>query len=153
MEDIMPYVMSKKRPNFDLTTIQCHSNIVQNWVSTINFLLLWFWLQIIFASFSQDYPPIYGSRRIKDFDSIIWVGDLNYRLNDLDVNEVKEMIAEDNIEAMIESDQLRQQQNQRKAFVGFSEGIIKFIPTYKYDIGKILTSSKSSYIFLIIFVM
>ena len=79
--------------------------------------------------------PIFGVKRIKDFDTVIWVGDLNYRLNDIDVHEVKEMLAEENIATILESDQFKQQQQQRKAFVEFQEGPITFRPTYKYDVG------------------
>jgi len=88
-----------------------------------------------YEKISNDYPPMYGYKRIKDFDSVIWLGDLNYRLNDLDIGEVKEMLKEDNLELLMESDQLQQQQQQRRAFTEFTEGKIKFIPTYKYDIG------------------
>ena len=32
-----------------------------------------------YEKISNDYPPMYGYKRIKDFDSVIWLGDLNYR--------------------------------------------------------------------------
>ena len=64
-----------------------------------------------------------------------WLGDLNYRLNDLEVSEVKEQLEEGNLALLLESDQFSQQRHQRKAFVGYSEGPIKFRPTYKYDPG------------------
>ena len=63
--------------------------------------------------------------------------DFYLRLNELDIGEVKEMLKEDNIDLLMESDQLKQQQQQRRAFTEFTEGKIKFIPTYKYDIGKL----------------
>lgn len=87
-----------------------------------------------YEKLSRDCP-IFGVKRIKDFDTVIWVGDLNYRLNDIDVNEVKEMLAEENIATILESDQFKHQQQQRKAFVEFQEGTITFRPTYKYDVG------------------
>ena len=68
---------------------------------------------------------------------IIWLKDFYLRLNELDIGEVKEMLKEDNIDLLMESDQLKQQQQQRRAFTEFTEGKIKFIPTYKYDIGKL----------------
>lgn len=64
-----------------------------------------------------------------------WLGDLNYRLNDLEVTEVKEQLEEGNLALLLESDQFSQQRHQRKAFVGYCEGPIKFRPTYKYDPG------------------
>ena len=50
--------------------------------------------------------------------------------------KVKELIAENNYELLLKSDQLRQQQQKRRAFADFQEGEIKFKPTYKYNPGK-----------------
>ena len=63
------------------------------------------------------------------------LGDLNYRLNDLEVSEVKEQLEEGSLSLLLESDQFSLQRQQRKAFVGYKEGPIKFRPTYKYDPG------------------
>ena len=49
---------------------------------------------------------------------------------------MKELIAENNYELLLKSDQLRQQQQKRRAFADFQEGEIKFKPTYKYNPGK-----------------
>ena len=97
----------------------------------------------------SDYSPMLNFRRIKvflivtsasitvlqDHEMTFWVGDLNYRLNDLEVSEVKELLEEGNLPLLLESDQFSLQRQQRKAFVGFKEGKIKFRPTYKYDPG------------------
>ena len=42
---------------------------------------------------------------------------------------------ENNLEALLEADQFKQQRFQRKVFTGYSEGDITFIPTYKFDPG------------------
>ena len=83
----------------------------------------------------DEYLPMFGTKRIKDHDCIFWLGDLNYRLNDLDCQEVKEMISEGNFEALLENDQFQQQRRLRKVFVAYQEGTIGFRPTYKYDPG------------------
>ena len=44
---------------------------------------------------------------IKDHDMIYWIGDLNYRITDLDVDFVKESIRLNKLEELYESDQLR----------------------------------------------
>jgi len=79
--------------------------------------------------------PIFGSKRIKDHDCVFWFGDLNYRINSLDCSEVKDLLAEGNLAAVQENDQFQQQRHQRKVFVGYHEGPITFLPTYKYDPG------------------
>jgi len=94
--------------------------------------------RMIFTQYERpgvDSLPMLGGRRIKDHNCVFWLGDLNYRLNDLDCVEVKELLSENNISVLQEADQFVQQKEQRKVFVGYSEGDITFPPTYKYDPG------------------
>ena len=44
---------------------------------------------------------------------------------------------EGTIDSLLNHDQLYKQQKDAKAFVGFREGKIKFLPSYKYDIGTV----------------
>ena len=66
---------------------------------------------------------------------MFWLGDLNYRINDLDADQVKLLIDTNNLAKLLELDQLKLQMEQQKCFVGFQEGPITFVPTYKYDPG------------------
>jgi len=94
--------------------------------------------RMAFSSFERpcsDSMPLYGAKRIKDHDMVFWLGDLNYRLSDLDCQEVKELLLEGSIEALQLQDQFVIQRQQRKVFVGYKEGAITFPPTYKYDPG------------------
>ena len=94
--------------------------------------------RMAFSSFERpcsDSMPLYGAKRIKDHDMVFWLGDLNYRLSDLDCQEVKELLQEGSIEALQLQDQFVIQRQQRKVFVGYKEGAITFPPTYKYDPG------------------
>lgn len=74
-------------------------------------------------------------RGLADHEQIFWLGDLNYRLADLEHDRVKSMVDQGLLDKLLEHDQLRQQQQQGKAFAGYTEGPITFRPTYKYAPG------------------
>ncbi|KAL3245155.1 hypothetical protein MRX96_018292 [Rhipicephalus microplus] len=92
---------------------------------------------------NQDYADIcarlsFGGpadRVLSDHEQIFWLGDLNYRLTDLEHDRVKSLVDQGLLEKLLEHDQLRQQQQQAKAFGGYTEGPITFRPTYKYAPG------------------
>uniref|UniRef100_A0A8B9PU98 phosphoinositide 5-phosphatase n=1 Tax=Apteryx owenii TaxID=8824 RepID=A0A8B9PU98_APTOW len=84
--------------------------------------------------FCQSDPNL-PSLTISKHDVIIWLGDLNYRLEELDVAKVKQLIDEKAFLALCQYDQLKRQMNANAVFEGFTEGEISFQPTYKYDAG------------------
>ena len=92
---------------------------------------------------NQDYAEL--SRRLNVggntlgagtdvFDAVLWLGDLNYRI-DLPNDVVREAVALGDYALLRKSDQLLAAKAAGRAFVGYSEGKLKFIPTYKYDNG------------------
>ncbi|XP_011146720.1 inositol polyphosphate 5-phosphatase OCRL-1 isoform X1 [Harpegnathos saltator] len=82
-------------------------------------------------SFAKFVPP----KSFKDHDQIYWLGDLNYRITEMDVNVAKHHIAEGNYSPVLTYDQLGQQRKAGRVFHGFHEAEIDFKPTYKYDPG------------------
>ncbi|GAB5588489.1 hypothetical protein Unana1_03389 [Umbelopsis nana] len=67
-------------------------------------------------------------------DHLIWVGDLNYRIN-LTEAEVKAALRKRDLKSLIEYDQLTIEREGGRTFHFFDEGDIDFLPTYKYDAG------------------
>ncbi|XP_057338294.1 inositol polyphosphate 5-phosphatase OCRL [Microplitis mediator] len=82
-------------------------------------------------SFSNHVP----TKSFKDHDQIYWLGDLNYRITEMDVITAKQFITIGNYGPVLALDQLGQQRKLGKVFQGFHEADIKFKPTYKYDPG------------------
>ncbi|XP_077596962.1 synaptojanin-1 [Stigmatopora nigra] len=72
-------------------------------------------------------------RLLYSHDYVFWCGDFNYRIN-LPNEEVKELIRQQNWDALTAGDQLFDQKNAGMVFRGFTEGKLDFAPTYKYDL-------------------
>uniref|UniRef100_A0A8D0GF06 phosphoinositide 5-phosphatase n=1 Tax=Sphenodon punctatus TaxID=8508 RepID=A0A8D0GF06_SPHPU len=84
-----------------------------------------------FCQSDPNVPPL----AISKHDAILWLGDLNYRLEGKDVEGVKKLIEENAFQALYQHDQLKIQMDAKAVFDGFTEGEISFQPTYKYDTG------------------
>ncbi|XP_074411509.1 type II inositol 1,4,5-trisphosphate 5-phosphatase isoform X2 [Zonotrichia albicollis] len=84
-----------------------------------------------FCQSDPNLPPL----TIGKHDVILWLGDLNYRLEELDVAKVKQLVEEKAFAELCQYDQLKRQMKANAAFEGFTEGEISFQPTYKYDAG------------------
>lgn len=100
---------------------------------------------------NRDYNTITGglrfqrNRSIEDHEIVVWAGDFNYRIG-LGYDPVKalvnqaiigsEAIREEALGKLYENDQLNIQMVVGNCFNYYREGRVKFLPTYKYDIGK-----------------
>ncbi|XP_074527766.1 synaptojanin-1 isoform X3 [Halichoeres trimaculatus] len=72
-------------------------------------------------------------RLLYSHDYIFWCGDFNYRIS-MPNEEVKDLIKQQNWDALMAGDQLLDQKNAGLVFRGFIEGKLDFAPTYKYDL-------------------
>jgi phosphatidylinositol-bisphosphatase len=73
---------------------------------------------------------------VNHHDLIFWIGDLNYRIDDsLSTEEVFGCIEAIDLETLRGKDQLNIERKHRRAFQGFEEGTLNFLPTYKYQPG------------------
>ncbi|KAI8339909.1 Endonuclease/exonuclease/phosphatase [Chlamydoabsidia padenii] len=67
-------------------------------------------------------------------DHVIWMGDLNYRIN-MAEPEIKMKLTQGLQQELLEYDQLSVERQAGRTFPMFDEGPIHFSPTYKYDAG------------------
>lgn len=71
---------------------------------------------------------------IWDSDHLIWMGDLNYRL-DLTHEEIRTKLETKSFDEMLRFDQLKHEQHAGRAFTDFHEAPINFTPSFKYVVG------------------
>nr|XP_017238974.1 PREDICTED: type IV inositol polyphosphate 5-phosphatase 3-like isoform X2 [Daucus carota subsp. sativus] len=82
----------------------------------------------------NSFTTIPLPKSIYDHERIIWLGDLNYRIN-LPYNETRKLISTSDWTKLIEHDQLVQEFKKGGTFDGWSEGTLNFPPTYKYELN------------------
>lgn len=90
--------------------------------------------EILRRTHFHSHSAIGLPKTIYDHERIIWFGDLNYRLN-LSYEKARKLISKKEWSKLIESDQLVREFRKGRAFDGWSEGTLKFAPTYKYEIN------------------
>lgn len=74
--------------------------------------------------------------QILDHEFVFWIGDLNYRIDDVfSTEEVFTMIEEGELGQLRDKDQLNIERARGNVFQGFEEGVLEFQPTYKYQPG------------------
>ncbi|KAK3160548.1 hypothetical protein QOZ80_1BG0061060 [Eleusine coracana subsp. coracana] len=71
---------------------------------------------------------------IYDHERIFWLGDLNYRL-DVSYQKAHQLISTKDWSQLAEMDQLKRELKKGRAFDGWTEGILEFAPTYKYELN------------------
>eukprot|EP00890_Picochlorum_soloecismus_P001963 jgi/Picsp_1/2768/NSC_00996-R1_type i inositol- -trisphosphate 5-phosphatase 12-like len=71
---------------------------------------------------------------LRNMDAVIWMGDLNYRI-DGNYDQVCQLIAARDFDPLLVCDQLRREHMQSRIFRGYREPQITFAPTYKFDKG------------------
>jgi phosphatidylinositol-bisphosphatase len=73
---------------------------------------------------------------IADHDIVVWLGDLNYRIDEsMPTEKILELSESKQLDDLRMLDQLNLERKEGRAFVGFEEGVINFAPTYKYQPG------------------
>ena len=71
-----------------------------------------------------------------DHDVVFWLGDLNYRIDEsMPTEKVLELSVQKRLDPLRALDQLNIERKEGRAFQGFEEGVLNFVPTYKYQPG------------------
>ncbi|XVE55097.1 hypothetical protein DITRI_Ditri03aG0133500 [Diplodiscus trichospermus] len=90
--------------------------------------------EILRRTHFHSVSPIGLPKSIHDHERIIWLGDLNYRIN-LSYDKARDLISKKEWSKLIERDQLVRELRKGRTFDGWSEGSLNFAPTYKYELN------------------
>lgn len=89
-----------------------------------------------FGEEGRSISQYYFTPSLSFSSHIFWVGDLNYRIQEPPGQQRPGPLSDaQTYELLLQYDQLRQEMRRGKCFEGYTEGEIKFRPTYKYDPG------------------
>lgn len=75
------------------------------------------------------------SKDKRTHDLIVWLGDLNYRIQDVSNRPARSLIQNHLQSVLVRKDQLLQEADRGEIFKGYYEGTLGFKPTYKYNVG------------------
>ena len=75
-----------------------------------------------------------NSIELDQHDTIFWFGDLNYRIDAISLNDTLKYIGLSAFDELVKYDQLTNERMNSKVFQEYTEGNIKFRPTFKYII-------------------
>nr|XP_043632597.1 type II inositol polyphosphate 5-phosphatase 15 isoform X2 [Erigeron canadensis] len=80
------------------------------------------------GALSMDESP-----ELSEADMVVFLGDFNYRLDDISYDEARDFISQRSFDWLREKDQLHIEMKAGSVFQGMREAIITFPPTYKFE--------------------
>ncbi|KAK2166180.1 hypothetical protein LSH36_41g13107 [Paralvinella palmiformis] len=91
----------------------------------------------------QDFDQILDSQKFKEVDAenilehdyVFWMGDLNFRLDDIPKVDIEEKVQKGELKSLWPHDQLKKLMKDELIFTGFKEGPLTFPPSFKFDMG------------------
>lgn len=86
-----------------------------------------------------------GMPELSEADMVIFLGDFNYRLDDISYDEARDFVSQRSFDWLREKDQLRAEMEAGNAFQGMREAVITFPPTYKFERHQIGLAGACSY--------
>ncbi|KAI3793604.1 hypothetical protein L1987_36224 [Smallanthus sonchifolius] len=85
-------------------------------------------LENAMATLSVDDLP-----ELSEADMVVFLGDFNYRLDDISYDEARDFISQRSFDWLREKDQLHIEMKAGTVFQGMREAVITFPPTYKFE--------------------
>ena len=76
----------------------------------------------------------------EDHSHIIWIGDMNYRI-ELPNDFTRASVEEGNLEVLVQNDQLKEQMKCDRAFSGFQDRFEKILKTEKCPMSRFLSAA------------
>ncbi|XP_071718485.1 type I inositol polyphosphate 5-phosphatase 13-like [Rutidosis leptorrhynchoides] len=92
--------------------------------------------QMLRPATSAAINPDEGKPDLAEADMVVFCGDFNYRLFGITYDEARDFVSQRSFDWLREKDQLRAEMKAGKVFQGMREALIRFPPTYKFEIGK-----------------
>lgn len=80
---------------------------------------------------------------IDDHRYTICFGDFNYRIDNLEMAKIKELVESEDYDKLLENDQMMKNRSEGHCFDAYNEEKISFAPTYKYDLNSNTFDSSS----------
>ncbi|KAG4997662.1 hypothetical protein JHK82_028431 [Glycine max] len=74
-----------------------------------------------------------GMPELSEADMVVFLGDFNYRLDDISYDEARDFVSQRCFDWLRERDQLRAEMEAGNVFQGMREAVITFPPTYKFE--------------------
>ncbi|XP_058217182.1 type II inositol polyphosphate 5-phosphatase 15 [Rhododendron vialii] len=82
---------------------------------------------------AMDINSVEGMPELSESDMVVFLGDFNYRLDDISYDEARDFISQRSFDWLRERDQLHAEMKAGNVFQGMREAIIRFPPTYKFE--------------------
>ncbi|KAG4166179.1 hypothetical protein ERO13_A13G115200v2 [Gossypium hirsutum] len=90
-------------------------------------------VQMVRGANATGANSVEGMPELSEADMVVFLGDFNYRLDDVSYDEARDFISQRSFDWLRERDQLRAEMEAGNVFQGMREAVITFAPTYKFD--------------------
>lgn len=102
-------------------------------LSCVELILFHFQGKYLMLVQAMGINSVEGMSELSESDMVVFLGDFNYRLDDISYDEARDFISQRCFDWLRERDQLHAEMKAGNVFQGMREAIIRFPPTYKFE--------------------